>query len=100
MSFVEQLPQKGSFKPKGKPRGRPVGWRKQKPDEQVKYTTIRMNLDLKNYFESVRLGGEKIDQTIARILKEKTEKIQTLDQENDRFKTLLQTNKIIMPNHL
>jgi hypothetical protein len=98
MSFVEQFPQKGA-KVKGKPRGRPKGWRKPKVEGQQEpsYTTIRVHSFFKAQMDYERQEREKIADTVQRLFKEKGSKIIELEnkleksqQEIDRLKTELE----------
>jgi uncharacterized protein (DUF4415 family) len=75
------------------PRGRPVGWRKRQrsPEEGPEvFTTIRISVDFRNFLESERQQGERYDDTIGRLLREKTNTIAGLRQEIDRLMAYLQ----------
>lgn len=83
MSFIESLPQgrvkKGvGFKPKGKPRGRQKGWRKQ----GGVVTTIRVSENLKAILDSEHKPGERYNDTVERILIENTQTIDQLEWKN------------------
>ena len=95
MSFIESLPAKGAatptdsnigcFKPIRKPRGRPVGWRKNL-GEEVSYTTVQIDSWSKDEIDREHRPKERISETIRRLNKEKSDKIQALIQENDQLK--------------
>lgn len=89
MSFIEQLPLKRGKK-KEKPRGRPKGWRK---NAGVSYANVQIDTMFKEQIDLERKKGERNADTIRRLFKEKADKIQTLTQENDRLKSILQLQK-------
>jgi hypothetical protein len=89
MSFIEQLPLKGGKKNE-KPRDRPKGWRK---NAGVSYANVQIDSMFKEQIDLERKKGERNADTIRRLFKEKADKIQTLTQENDRLKSILQLQK-------
>ena len=73
MSFTELMPQKrvGVFKPKGKPRGRQKGWRKHgKFGQNEDLTTIMVTRELRESLEAWRKPGERLNDTIIRLIGE------------------------------
>ena len=82
----------GIYKQMKRPRGRPFGWRKRSPEEgqPEQFTTIRITLDFKNFLEAQQQGNERYDDTIRRLLREKTNTIALLRQEIDRLMAQLQ----------
>ena len=95
MSFIEQLPQKAAKRKEKKPRGRPKGWRK---NAGVSYANVQIDTMFKEQIDLERRKGERNADTIRRLFREKVDKIQTLTQENDRLKSLLQLQKITESN--
>lgn len=95
MSFIEQLPQKGAKKKEKKLRGRPKGWCK---NAGVSYANVQIDTMFKEQIDLERRKGERNADTIRRLFREKVDKIQTLTQENDRLKSLLQLQKITKSN--
>jgi hypothetical protein len=93
MSFIEQLPSKEGMRrlrkeareKNPKPRGRPIGWRKNK--EEVSYTTVRINKSLKDTIDHSRKSGESTTDTIQRIITDSQLKVMELRQEVERLKS-------------
>jgi hypothetical protein len=78
---------------KGKPRGRPRGWRKRNAEDED-LTTIRITRYLRNMIDSERSnyprGNElRLTDILSKILVDRAEKIKQLTEQNHQLRSVI-----------
>jgi hypothetical protein len=83
------------MKTKGKPRGRPKGWRKRSAEEE-NLTTIKVTYRIWEMLaaEKSKYPRDRMTDILSRILMERSERIKELEEEIQRLKAIMEQWKI------